>query len=130
MRTTQGRSRVSVLEIAPGPGVEAFRIVQSGDTDNPAFLDSLRSHYELSQEPRKAERRWTIMHMGISVYLTSERATETALAWPRLGGYIARLELHSDMGFNYAHTGHAGHLTLWADPVKLRDVATDIEIVS
>jgi len=53
VRTTQGRSRVSVLEIAPGPGVEAFRIVQSGDT-----------------------------------------------------------------------------LTLWADPVKLRDVATDIEIVS
>jgi hypothetical protein len=130
VRTTQGRSRVSVLEIAPGPGIEVFRIVRSGNTEDPVFLNSLRSHYELSKEPRKVERRWTIMHMGISVYWTSERATETALTWPKLGCYIACLELSPDMGFNYAHTGHAGHLTLWADPVKLRDVATDIEIVS
>jgi hypothetical protein len=130
VRTTQGRSQVSVREIAPGPGIEVFRIVHSGDTNGIVFLDSLRSHYELSEEPRKVERRWTIMHMGISVYKTSERAIETALTWPQLGRHIARLELCPAMGFNYAHTGHAGHLTLWADPVKLRDVATDIEIVS
>ena len=68
MRTTPGRSQVSVLEIAPGPGIEVFRIVRSGDTNGIVFLDSLRSHYELSEEPRKVERRWTIMHMGISVY--------------------------------------------------------------
>lgn len=130
MRTTQGRSRLSVLEVASGPGLEVFRIVRAGHIANPDFLDSFRSHYELSEEPRRVERRWTIMHMGISVYRTSERAIETALTWPRLGHYIARLELRPEMGFNYAHTGHAGHLTLWADPVKLREVTTHITIAS
>ena len=104
--------------------------MRSGNTNDPAFLNSLRSHYELSKEPRRVERRWTVMHMGISAYWTSERASETALTWPKLGDYIARLQLHPSMGFNYAHTGHAGHLTLWGDPVKLCDVATDVEIVS
>jgi hypothetical protein len=130
VRTTQGRSRLSVLEITSAPGVEVFRIVRTGDIDHPGLLDSFRSHYELSEEPRKVERRWTIMHMGISVYKTSERATETALTWPQLGSYIARLELRPELGFNYAHTGHTGHLTLWADPVKLRDVTTAITIAS
>jgi hypothetical protein len=104
--------------------------VRAGDIEDPDFLDSFRSHYELSKEPRKVERRWTIMHMGISVYRTSERATETALTWPQLGHHVARLELRPEMGFNYAHTGHTGHLTLWADPVKLREVTTDIAIAS
>jgi hypothetical protein len=130
VRTTQGRSQLSVLEITCGPGVEVFRIVRTGDINDPVLLDSFRSHYELSEEPRKVERRWTIMHMGISVYKTSERAVETALTWPQLGRHVARLELRPEMGFNYAHTGHAGHLTLWADPVKLRDVITDIAIAS
>jgi hypothetical protein len=62
--------------------------------------------------------------MGISVYLTPEQAMHTARAWPKLGEFVARLSLSEGHGFNYASTGHRGHLTLWADPVKLR-VATD-----
>ena len=98
MRTTQGRSRLSVLEIASGPEIAVFRIMRAADIDDPAFLDSFRSHYELSEEPRKVERRWTIMHMGISVYRTSERAIETALTWPQLGRHVARLRAASRDG--------------------------------
>jgi hypothetical protein len=36
----------------------------------------------------------------------------------------------AEHGFNLAHTGHTGHLTLWAEPVKLRDATVDIEMVA
>jgi hypothetical protein len=109
--------------------MEVFRIVDSDDLDDPAFLDSLRSHYELSREPRKVERRWTVIHMGISVYVGQDQAIETARTWPKLGGYVARIELEAGFGFNLARTGHRGHLTLWAEPVKLRDATADVDTI-
>lgn len=130
VRTTHGPDRITVLEIAPGGELKVFRIVRSENPDDPVFLNSLRSHYELSDEPRKVERRWTVIHMGISVYLSADRATRTALLWPKLGEHVASFQLGPDMGFNYGHTGHTGHLTLWADPVKLRDSIVDVESVS
>jgi hypothetical protein len=129
MRTTFGPLRLTVLDIRPGENVPVFRIVRSDSTDDPVFLNSLRSHYELSEEPRKVERRSTVIHMGISVYVNSNDAVRTARRWPRLGDYVAHLELRSDMGFNFAHTGQPGHLTIWGEPVKLRDAAVDIETV-
>jgi hypothetical protein len=50
-------ARVTVLEVPSGDEVDVFRIVRSDKRGDPAFLDSLRSHYELSHEPRKIERR-------------------------------------------------------------------------
>jgi hypothetical protein len=126
MRTTAGPPRLTVWEVLPGAEIEVFRIVRSHDFDDPGFLDSLRSHYELSREPRKVERRWTVIHMGISVYTTQEQAIATARMWPKLGDYVTRIELEAGLGFNLARTGHKGHLTLWAEPVKLRDAAADI----
>jgi hypothetical protein len=67
--------------------------------------------------------------MGISVYTQRAQAERTAHAWPRLGGYIAQLALVPGRGFNFARTGHAGHMTVWADPVKLLEVVTDIKAV-
>jgi hypothetical protein len=133
MRATSGTTseapRVTVLEVPSGSEIDVFRIVRSNQKGDPAFLDSLRSHFELSHEPRKVERRWTVLHMGISVYMSHDQASQTARRWPKLGDYVARIELQADRGFNVARTGHAGHLTLWAEPVKLRDATVDIHTV-
>jgi hypothetical protein len=130
MRTTLGPPRLSVLELAAGRNpLTVYRIVGTGRIDDPNFLDSLRSHYELSEEPRKIERTSTIIHMGISVFLERSMAEGMALRWPKLGNHTAHLDLTSGSGFNYARTSQSGHLTLWGDPVKLRDAIADIEPV-
>jgi hypothetical protein len=118
------------MPVVPGAELEVFRIVRSDYPEDSMFLDSLRSHYEMTKEPRRVERFWAVIHMGISVYVELEQALETARRFSKLGGYVAHLQLQPDRGFNYAYTGHNGHLTLWAEPVKLRDVTTDITPVS
>lgn len=90
------------------------------------LLNSFRSHYELSAEPRGIERRWTVIHMGVSAYLEEGVAQGTAQRFPKLGDFVAQLVLEPGNGINYAHTGHPLHLTLWADPIKLNDAVTDI----
>lgn len=126
MRTT-APSQIVVNEVPYE--FDVFRIVRSDVLGDPVLLNSLRSHYELGGEPRKVERKWTVLHMGISVYLKQTQARGTALAWPRLGGYIAHLRLRPGSGINFARSGHSGHLTLWADPVKLRETVVDIDAV-
>jgi hypothetical protein len=126
MRTIYGPLRLTLLELRPGRALSVFRIVRSEYSDDPVFLNSLRSHYELGEEPRKVERRSAALHMGISVYLDRGDAVGTAQRWPKLGDYTARLDLEAGKGFNYAQTGH---LALWADPIKLSSVLVDIESV-
>jgi hypothetical protein len=106
-----------------------FRIVRSEVEDDPVLLNSLRSNYELSEEPRKVERTSTVLHMGISVYLDRSVARGTALMFPKLGDFIAEVTMTHGHGFNFAHTGHQGHLTIWGDPVKLRTAVVDIQPV-
>jgi hypothetical protein len=96
---------------------------------DPVFLNSLRSHYELGDEPRKVERAWTVVHMGISVFAEEEQAAGISRRWPTIGDYVAHMVLRPGLGFNLARTSFRGHLTLWADPVKLRDATTDITSV-
>jgi hypothetical protein len=129
MRTLYGPVRLTVVELPHRAVISVFRIVRSGYRDDPVFLNSLRSNYEMGDEPRKVERESTAVHMGISVHLDRSDAVGTAKRWPKLGDYTARLDLTAGRGFNYAPTGPPGHLTLWADPVKLQDVLVDIEPV-
>jgi hypothetical protein len=129
MRTTNGPQRLVVLEVRAGISFSVFRIVRSDNPDDPVFLNSLRSRYELSEEPRKVERNSTVIHMRISVHMERGDSAATARKFPKLGDYTARLALRPGMGFNYAHTAMPGHLTLWAEPIKLRDVLVDIEPV-
>jgi hypothetical protein len=69
-----------------GRALAVFRIVRSEYADDPVFLNSLRSNYELGDEPRKVERQSTAIHMGISVHLDRADAVGTAQRWPKLGG--------------------------------------------
>jgi hypothetical protein len=109
--------------------VTVYRIVRSENVEDPVFVNSLRSHYEMKAEPRHVEKRAASLHMGLSVFLTLERAIETARKWPAIGSFVARLDLSAGHGFNFADTGAPGHLTLWADPVKLARIAGDITSV-
>ena len=129
MRTTFGPPRLTVLAVRPGSPVTIFRIVRSALVDDPAFVNSLRSNYELGEEPRKVERDATVIHMGISAYLEPGIAHGNAQRWPKLGDHVAEVRLQHGRGFNYAHTGHPLHLTIWADPIKLSEAVVDVEPV-
>jgi hypothetical protein len=130
MRTTFGTPRLSVHELGDEQPLTVFRIVTSDERGGRELLDALRSHYELGSEPRRVERRSPVLHMGISVFTERTIAAGVARRWPRLGRFIARLELGDGVAVNYADTGGPGHLTLWGDPVKLRDAIADIEPIS
>jgi hypothetical protein len=119
-----------VLQLQPvGGALTVYRIVNAGGGET-ELLDSLRSHYELSQPPRKIERESTVLHMGISVFIDRGSAEGLARRWSKLGDHTARLDLRHGHGFNYADTASPGHLTLWGDPVKLREAIADIEPVT
>jgi hypothetical protein len=129
VRTTTGPPRITVLEVGPGRAVTVFRIVRSDNRDDPVLLNSFRSNYELGDEPRKVERSSAVIHMGISSYVDEGVARGTAQRWPKLGDFVAEVRLRPDQGFNFAHTGHPLHLTVWGDPVKLKDAVVDIQSV-
>jgi hypothetical protein len=115
-----------VLELLEGNAFDVFRIVRTDESDDPVLLNSFRSNYELGGEPRRVERSSTVIHMGISVYTDGDVARETAERFPKLGDFIARLDLQPGHGFNYSPTGHPLHLTMWGDPVKLAAAVADI----
>jgi hypothetical protein len=129
MSRTAGPGRITVVTLYPDQTLDVFRIVRSNSVEDPAFVNSLRSNYELTEPPRRVEREFTVIHMGISVYTDGDSAYGTARAWPKLGDFVARLRLVHGPGFNFAHTGHRQHLTLWADPVKLSQTVVDISPV-
>jgi hypothetical protein len=125
-RTTFGPSRLVVLGLEPNLEVDVYRIVRSDLLDDPVLENSLKSNYELSEPPRKVERLSTAVHMGISSYLSPRDAIDTARKFDKLGDYVAQVRLRPGRGFNYARTGHPGHLTVWGDPVKLLESVVDI----
>jgi hypothetical protein len=131
VKTTFGPTRLSiVLDVDQGGnGLELWRIVRTDVRDDPVFVGSFRSNYELGSPPRKIEGSATVIHMGVSMYLNRDTALETAKRFEKLGDHLARVDLRSGRGFNYAFTGHRHHLTIWGDPVKLADATVDIEPV-
>jgi hypothetical protein len=129
MRTTLGRPQLVVLALRPGEQFEVFRIVRAAVRDDPVMLNSLRSHFALSEEPRRVERDSTVIQLGVTVYVAAELARGTAQRFPKIGDHIGRIRLEHGHGFNFADTAQPGHLTLWADPFKLLEAITDIEAV-
>jgi hypothetical protein len=127
MRVTAGRQGIiNVLQVVSGSHIEVFRIVRSDIPEDPVFINSFRSNYELEKDPRGVERSSAVIHVGISTYLEQEIAVGTALRFEKLGDFVARVELRPGNGFNLAHTGHPKHLTIWGDPRKLSEAVVDI----
>lgn len=129
-RLTLGGAELVVHEIENGGDeLELFRIVRGDQAEQPAFLDSFRSHYELGLPPRGTERRAAVIHMGLSTYRAVSQARGTATRFPAIGSHLARLRLTAGHGLNFADTGHPGHVTLWGDPVVLVDSVVEVEPV-
>ncbi len=103
-----------------------FRIVKTDRAYDPLLLESFKSNYELGRNPRRAEIDFAPTHMGISVYLGQERALSTARAFPKIGEYVARVQLEPEMGAAFALTAEPGHLTVWGRPLQLIRGLVDI----
>ena len=129
MDITFGEPAVTIRQLSPRTRLTVYRIVGSDSPDDPVFVRAFRSHYELSEEPRRVERQSAVIHMGISTYIDERSAVETARRWPKLGDYIARVDLEPGHGFNFALTGHPRHLTIWGDAIKLAEATSDIRPV-
>jgi hypothetical protein len=123
----RGREQIIVVrEPLPQWNTRLFRIVKASSASEEATIDSLRSHYELGMIPRTATVRPAVLNMALSMYRNQELARKAARQWPRIGRYIAELELVSGKGFNIADTGHPGHVSVWGDPLELLERIVDI----
>jgi hypothetical protein len=100
--------------------------VKGAHHDDPEVIDSFRSNYELGARPRGLEIESMLIHLGLSMHLKREMAAATARRWQRTGRHIAEVQLQSDCGFCWAHTGHPGHITVWGRPLQLLDCVIDI----
>jgi hypothetical protein len=119
-RRTYGEQVIVVRDLLPaGRTLRLYRIVKTPDPEDPEFLDSLRSHYELGHHPPGPPRP-AVLHMGLSMYRDMVDAIGTARRWPVIGEHLATLVLWAGRGFNIADTGHPGHVTVWGDPESLR----------
>ncbi len=121
---------IAVYEIPAGVTLEAFRVVKTADVTAAGFTDSFRSHYEMGHPPRKIEVGFAVIHMGVSCWRSESAARGLATAFPKIGSWIARLELPSGKGLNVnaaaTSAGGAQHLTIWGDPVKLALSVADV----
>jgi hypothetical protein len=104
-----------------------YRVVATADRNEAAFVDSFKSSHALGLPPRQGspEERFGLIHAGISCFNTRRQAERIAQRWG-LGSYIAEVHLAPGAGICLAKWGSAGHMTVWADPVKLAAMTVDI----
>ena len=108
-----------------------FRIVKSPDMDSDEFVDSMLSRAAKGLPPRAGtpEETHPLIHEGISVYDTPQKAAATARrlrsAGRGVGDYVAELLLAENTDVLYLPWGPRGHLTVWGDPIKLAESAVD-----
>lgn len=104
-----------------------FRISHARDDE--AFLECLRSHYELQRPPRGPEHRAAVIHMALSMFDSREIARQLAVRVPKLGGHIATVDLRPDLGICIAKTGGPAHWSVWGRPAQLEACIVDVEQV-
>ena len=88
-----------------------YRIVRT----DPPILDDMKSRFMLGYPPpdrlTPEERRWWD---GISVFASEHQAREQARRFPRLGRFIATIEVPDNELLTFERTGERpGHYTLW-----------------
>ena len=101
-----------------------FRVV---DTNRQDGTDNFRSAYELgAPPPRRIQKASAPVWMAISTLNSVEVARSRAFIFPKLGNYVAEMLLEPGFGFAVAVTIEDVHLSVWGDPVKLRDAVVDL----
>jgi hypothetical protein len=84
----------------------------------PTIYDFL-SHYAKGWEPRRRDPETLRKWRGISVYTTEEQARATGRRFPRIGRYIARLQIPDDVPLIVEEPDETGHCDLYAEPGDL-----------
>jgi hypothetical protein len=100
-----------------------YRIVKT----NPPTLQDFMSFEELGRRPRDPNdpevlRRWD----KVSVWEDERRAREWARRLPRLGAYIARLDIPDTSQLTAEASGPAGHYSLAATAMELQQYVTSV----
>jgi hypothetical protein len=100
--------------------------VRSAEPDARDFL----SHKELGRKPPKEPAEFYLWD-GVSVYDDAAAARATAeYYWPRLGEYLATLEVPADASLRYQETGkHPHHCTLWGMPEAMVARIVSVEAI-
>jgi hypothetical protein len=89
--------------------------------DDPAQLDSFRSHYELGRRPRGPEAWATVIHIGVSMFETAGPCWNLIeRTRGRIGDHVARLVLTPGHGICIAKTGGPLHWSVWGRPEVLQ----------
>jgi hypothetical protein len=104
------------LVVHRGDGRVLFYLVTSESLSE----EDWRSHYEKSERPRKYEIRNALEHMGLSMWDSPEPLLGLAERWPKLGRFVANVELVGERGVWFAETGPEGHCTVWGRPADLQ----------
>jgi hypothetical protein len=120
-----------VVEQVPPSGLRVYRIVTTADRESGGWLRSFESSYERGVAPRPAspEEAFRAIYMGISVFERCGQAMAVARRFPRIGSYVAQLDLSADEGFSFARWGPKGHLTVWGAPAKLASAVVKVDRV-
>ena len=121
-RVTSGHPAITVFQLPPNGTLDAFRVVKA----DPPSEDDFRSHYELGKPPRRHEREWAVMYMGLSMFREPDQAAWVARRWSAIGDHVAHLRLEPDRGINLASTGKIpGHYSVWGSPDQLLACVVD-----
>jgi hypothetical protein len=120
---------LNVVPVEREPRV-VYRAVTTDDFDSPELVESFKSSAALGLPPREdtPEERYEFIHGGISCWRTRRQAEKVAQRWGH-GDFVAEVHLAPDEGIYLAAWGSRGHMTVRADPVKLRDMTVDIVAV-
>jgi hypothetical protein len=87
---------------------------------NPPTLEDFTSHAALGRQPRKVAPEMARLLHGLSVEHSEAGAREQALRLPRLGQFIAKLDLPVGGPVTWDQTTkRPGHHTLWGEPAVI-----------
>lgn len=127
------RNRPLDVRTPEGP-FRVYRAVKTGDlTDHATLERGFQSPAARGLRPRVGteEERHRFVHEGLSAYDDQDVAIAHARArrdvGKPIGTHVAEIELQPGSDFEYAYWGEdPHHLTVRADPIKLREAVTAI----
>lgn len=124
MRSAPLGKPLFTVHAMPREGVlRLYRVVCAEEALERAFV----SNHAKGARPRGPELESTLIHRGVSMYVTRERAANRAQTFPNIGDCLAEVALPAGATTNVAPTGRdAEHVTVWADPATLAACVTRI----
>jgi hypothetical protein len=128
--------QIQRVRLGPDEALEAFRLCHATEPGDPVLIEDFKSNAAKGQPPKgKREKQCFLIHGGVSVYKTLEKAVarrqkildRIGSDVPLLiGDYVARIELRGTCFAVEDLNSNDGHITIWGDPFMLADAVTDV----